>query len=274
VDYYNILVNEAISAATPGDILSECFGTNPANITAAQAASVACTSIRRSSSNGRLSGSSATIPGLPQPLTNRGRLATDGIDFALNYKRDIGFADLNLSFVGNYTMKSEFRASPTSFNRDCVGYFSANCGSIQPKYQWNQRTTLSFGNIDVSLLWRHIASVKYEGTADDFAARGFTAAKRFLFKGTVVNSGAAKSPLAGKSFDMNKISAYDYFDLATRVGVMENLDLTLTVTNLLDKKPPLVGNSAGSTAYNSGNTYPSTYDAVGRRYGVTAKLKF
>ena len=274
VDYYNIVVNTAVTAATPADILADCFGTNPAAITAAQAASVACTSIRRSPTNGRLSGPPAIVFGLPQPLTNRGRLATDGIDFALNYKGDLGFADLSLSFVGNYTMSSEFRASPTSYNRDCVGYFSANCGSIQPKYQWNQRTTLSFDNIDVSLLWRHIASVKYEGAADDFAARGFTAVSRVLFNGTVTNGGAARSPLAGTRVNMNQISAYNYFDLATRFGLSDNLDLTFTVTNLLDKSPPLVGNAAGSTSFNSGNTYPSTYDAVGRRYGVTAKLKF
>ena len=44
--------------------------------------------------------------------------------------------------------------------------------------------------------------------------------------------------------------------------------------NLLDRDPPIVGNTAGSTTYNSGNTYPSTYDALGRRYAVSAKLKF
>lgn len=273
VDYYNIVVNEAITSATPADILGACFGTNPAAITAAQAASAACTTIRRGA-NGRLSGSPATVLGLPQPLTNRGRLATDGIDLALNYKRDIGFADLALNFVGNWTNKSEFRASSTSYNRDCVGYFSANCGSIQPKYQWTQRTTLSFDAIDVSLLWRHIASVEYEGAADDFAARGFTATSRVLFNGKITNGGAAKSPLAGTTVNMNKVSAYDYFDLTTRVEVTDNLTLTLTATNVLNKKPPLLGANAGSTSYNSGNTFPSTYDAVGRRYAATATLKF
>lgn len=273
VDYYNIVVNEAITSATPADILGACFGTNPATITAAQAASAACTTIRRGT-NGRLSGSPATVLGLPQPLTNRGRLATDGIDLALNYKRDIGFADLALSFVGNWTNKSEFRASSTSYNRDCVGYFSANCGSIQPKYQWTQRTTLSFDAIDVSLLWRHIASVEYEGAADDFAARGFTTTSRVLFNGKITNGGAAKSPVAGTTVNMNKVSAYDYFDLTTRVEVTDNLTLTLTATNILNKKPPLLGANAGSTSYNSGNTFPSTYDAVGRRYAATATLKF
>jgi len=50
--------------------------------------------------------------------------------------------------------------------------------------------------------------------------------------------------------------------------------VTMTVQNLLNKKPPIVGNTIGSTTYNSGNTFPSTYDALGRRYAVSAKLKF
>ena len=36
----------------------------------------------------------------------------------------------------------------------------------------------------------------------------------------------------------------------------------------------VVGNTIGSTTFNSGNIYPSTYDALGRRYAVSAKLKF
>src|SRR3546814_9372901 len=71
-----------------------------------------------------------------------------------------------------------------------------------------------------------------------------------------------------------KIKAQHYFDLTARFNVSENLVFTATVQNLLDNKPPIVGNSIGSTTYNSGNTYPSSYDALGRRYAVSAKLKF
>jgi iron complex outermembrane receptor protein len=35
-----------------------------------------------------------------------------------------------------------------------------------------------------------------------------------------------------------------------------------------------VGNTIGSTSFNSGNVFPSTYDALGRRFGVAAKLSF
>ena len=89
------------------------------------------------------------------------------------------------------------------------------------------------------------------------------------FKGTI-GAGA----LAGTDVDFGRIKAYDYFDFATRFGVNDNFDLTVTVTNLFDRQPPLVGGTVGSASFNSGNTYPSTYDALGRRFNVGARIKF
>ena len=269
VDYFNIKVKDAITSAVPSDILGECFGTNATAITAAQAASAACTSIRRGA-NGRLSGSSATIPGLPQPLTNRGRLETDGIDLTANYAHEFGDFGLNIGFQGTWTAHRKFQASPAGYNRDCVGYFSTNCASIQPEYQWNQRTSLSFGPGTVSLLWRHVGAVQYEGQAEDFAARGFSATSRNLFNGTVTGP----SPLAGQSFNFNKIKAYNYLDLSVQFEVNDNFTMTTGVRNLTNKEAPLVGSSAGSTAFNGGNTYPATYDTIGRLFSVSGKLRF
>ncbi|WP_287979611.1 TonB-dependent receptor [Sphingomonas sp.] len=267
VDYFNIRVNNAITAATPADILTQCFGTNPAAITAAQAASAACTSIRRSTATGRLSGSSATVAGLPQPLTNRGRLRTDGIDLNANYARDFGDVGLNLSFQGTWTAHNYFRASESAYDRDCVGYYSTSCSSIQPEFQWNQRTSLTFGPGTFSVLWRHIGKVRYEALAPDATARQVTTP---LFSGVVTGP----TPLAGGTYNFNEIKAYNYIDLAAQVEVNEHLTFTMGVRNLFDKKPPLVGSSAGSTAFNSGNTYPSTYDVLGRLFTVSGKLRF
>ena len=262
IDYYNIKITDAITPPTPGDVIFACFGNAPFNITAAQANSAACTGIRRSTVNGRLSGSPATVAGLPTPLTNAGLLKTDGIDLNINYKTDLGFAGLNLNFNGNYTRSSKFAASPTTAFRECVSFYSANCGfsagQIQPKFSFNQRTTLNFDDIDVSLLWRHIDGVKYEPGLP------------VLFNGAVTGTG----PLVGRSFNFNRISAYDYFDLTARFHLTDNFALTMSAFNLFDKKPPVVGGQAGTTNANSGNTFPSIYDVVGRRYAVTGRLKF
>lgn len=270
VDYYNIRVKNAVTTQAPGDIIASCFGT----ITAASAASPACTNIRRNPVTGGLDGDPATTQGLPTPLTNLGKLKTSGIDVALNYRHDLGFAKLSMSFLGNYTFEAKFQAIaqtnpayPTlSVNRDCVGYFSANCGSILPKFQWSQRTTFSFEMVDVSLLWRHIDHANYEGQAPDFLARGFNAGNNTLFSG--------KLPDGTGPYNFNHIRPYDYFDLATRFPITPTLELTLSANNLFNVKPPIVGSTAGTTAYNSGNTYPSTYDALGRAYAASIKLRF
>jgi len=52
------------------------------------------------------------------------------------------------------------------------------------------------------------------------------------------------------------------------------MTFTFVVQNLFDNQPKVVGNTLGSTTFNSGNIFPATYDALGRRYGVSAKLKF
>ena len=80
--------------------------------------------------------------------------------------------------------------------------------------------------------------------------------------------------VTGQKVNYGYIKPYDYFDLSGRVSIVENLTLTLTVQNIGNRKPPVVGSTIGSTQFNSGNTFPSTYDALGRRYAVSARLKF
>jgi iron complex outermembrane recepter protein len=277
LDYYNIKVNNAITAATPNDVINACFG----SLSATSAASAACTSIRRNPTTGGLSGPTGTVKGLPQPTTNLGRLATNGFDLKMNYKTDItDDLGLTLDFNGNWTRSLQFKASPsaTSVNRECVGYYSANCGvtlgQIQPEFSFQQRTTLTAGPASISLLWRYLSSVKYEGQAADFAARGFTAASRNLFRGVITNQAPAVSALAGRTVDFNRIRAYHYFDLSAQFDIMKTMTLTVGMTNLFNVEPPVVGAQAGSTAANSGNTFPSTYDPLGRSFNASVRLKF
>ncbi len=262
VDYYRIKVKRAITAPTPGDVLGKCFGAGNANITAASATNPDCIAvIRRNPVTGGLDGDPSTTLGLITQLTNAGQLKTSGIDLALNYRRDIGFAKLALTLSGNYTFESKFRSDatdPNSVDRDCTGYYSTNCGSLQPKFQWSQRTTLSFGDVDISALWRHIDSFIQEPL--DVTAGNGPAFVGTLPDGTVVN--------------FQKIPSYDYLDLAVRFGITPKVDLTLGVNNVFNRKPPVVGSTVGPTSYNSGNTYPSTYDALGRDYAATVKVRF
>jgi len=295
VDYYKIHIKDAITQPSSGDLINGCFGGNNAEgVTADSVNNPICGLFERNPVTGGLDGDAATTRGLIFPVSNAGRILTDGVDFGMNYRRDLGFARLNLSFQGNWTNRSEFEPIvpgsvlpagvpgaggelPPSGTRECIGYYGPNCGSpgsagpssapgsIQPEWSWNARGTLSFGDIDVSLLWRHISGVEAEPADPADPSAGPIP----CFQGTLT-----MGPLAGEEHNFCEIPAYDWFDLALRFGVSENFDLTFTVMNLLDKGPPLVGSTIGTTSFNSGNTYPSTYDAIGRRFAIGGRLKF
>ncbi|WP_404712650.1 TonB-dependent receptor domain-containing protein [Sphingomonas sp. MMS24-J13] len=287
VDYYKIKIKHAISQPTTGDLINGCFGdSSGSGVTAASLSNPICALFKRNPVTGGLDGDPATTQGLIVPSSNSGKIMTDGIDVVANYRRDLGFAKLNMSFNGNWTHASKFQSivagsvipvgypgAGSSFgsiaiNRECVGLYGADCGSpgsagpssspgsLQPEFTWSQRTTLTFGAIDLSLNWRHISKMRVEDGVTYFAG--------------TISSGA----LAGTKVNFGRIPSYNYFDLSGRVAVSNNLDVTLTVTNLFDKDPPIVGGTIGTTSYNSGNTFPSTYDPLGRRFALGARLKF
>jgi outer membrane receptor protein involved in Fe transport len=261
IDWFDIKVNGAVSFPTPGDVIAACFGATPTSPPAGASTTAACTAIRRDPATGSLSGDPSTTAGLPITASNAGVLTNRGIDVTANYTRDLGFANLALGFVGTYNKDSKFQASPSSIDRECVGFYSPNCGSIQPKYQFSQRTTLGFGDVDVSLLWRYLHSVEFEP-------------QEIADSGAPCGPGNTAGACGTNGFNFQEIDAYHYFDLSTRFGVTENISLTFSVENLFDKKPPLVGATVGTTAFNSGNTYPSTYDALGRKFAASARVRF
>jgi iron complex outermembrane recepter protein len=262
-DYFNIKVAGAVSSPSAQDVIRGCFGSNLA-APPANAGLAACTSIRRNPLTGGLDGDTATTPGLPLAITNLGRIATDGVDVSINYSRDLGFADYSFSFDGTWTNSNKFQAvtgSPDSLFRECVSFISSSCGSLQPEFAWTQRTSLTFEDrYTLSLLWRHIS--KFEQEPDDIVNGN----------GPFCGPGNQAGGCAGRNFQ--KINAKDYYDLSGRFELSDNVVLTVTVQNLLDSKPKVVGSNAGTTAFNSGNVFPSTFDALGRRYAAAVKFKF
>jgi iron complex outermembrane receptor protein len=260
VDYYRIRVTSTIGSLTPGDAIKACFG----SLGAASATDPNCTLIRRNPLTGGLDGDASTTPGLFLATNNLGILYTNGIDANLNFVHQFNKVKYSLNVVGNYTFHAKFKASPGSIDRECVGFYSVNCASLQPKYQWSVRNTFTYGKVDLSLLWRHIDKMRYEPQQALDDGQG-------LFVGTApANVGS----ISGKAVDFNRIAAANYFDLTARFDVSDNFNMTVGVANLFDKQPPIIGTNGGATAYDSGNTYPSTYDALGRRFSVSAHVKF
>ena len=71
--------------------------------------------------------------------------------------------------------------------------------------------------------------------------------------------------------------AQSYFDLAGTFTVGDHYNFRLGVNNILDKNPPLFSSSARFVRCRrscNGNTYPGTYDALGRYIYAGATLNF
>ncbi|MEO1043862.1 MAG: TonB-dependent receptor [Pseudomonadota bacterium] len=254
VDYFNIAVDGAISTPAVGDVISACFD-NPS------AANPNCgiDRISRNPTTGGIDGAPDETPGLFLNASNLGRIRTDGIDLTIFYGTDLtDNIGLNVSFNGTWTNENRFQATPASLDRDCVGFFSVNCGSPQSEFAWNQRTSLIFDDeLTVSLLWRFLSGLEQE--PDDIANQG----SAFI----------GNSPIFG-DVDFTQIPDESYFDLSLQWDATENLLFTFTVQNLFDNQPAIVGSNIGTTAFNSGNIFPSSYDPLGRRYAATARLRF
>ncbi len=251
IDYYSIKVEDAVSTPSADDVFEACFGpgfnTGNYSLSSGSASSAACTGIRRNPETGNLFGNVSTTAGLPLVLSNQGKLETSGIDLTANYTFDVnGIGTFNYNGALNWTEQSTFQASPSGLNRECTGFYSTNCGSVQPEFMANQRLTLQTNllsrDVDVSLLWRFLDEVEAE-------------------------------PVVANNFlpEYRSMDAANYFDLSVRGNITDEFEFTLGLLNLLDREPDFVGSNIGSTSFNTGNVYPSTYDPLGRRYSLTLR---
>jgi outer membrane receptor protein involved in Fe transport len=190
---------------------------------------------------------------------NIGSVQTRGVEFNGSYSKQIGNAGkLSLSFVG--TMLDKYRVdNGLTEPYDCAGYYGPTCQNPLPKWRHKARASFDMKNgIGVSLQWRYIGPVQVE----------------YLNSSSTLNSSTIYDQDA-------RIKAQSYFDLTFTYDLGDHLSWRLGAQNLFDKQPPLVtsGSSAGTNSacasvYCNGNTYPGTYDALGRYIFTGVTLNF
>ena len=246
VDYYRIAIEKAISSPSTTDILDSCYSTafNPG-----LTMNAACALVGRNPLNGSFNG--VESKGVQTPQSNLGKQSTSGIDVNLAYRLntaalglDPRFGGLDLSLGFNQVQSYRIHPTPTSVDRDCLGYYSVACGAPNYKRKFNQRTNWTVGAFSLGYNWRYVSAVTEEPGGTNF-----------------LPAYAA-------------IDAYHYVDMSGAWRVNQNLRLTVSVNNLGNKKPPIVGGTIGSTGTNSGNTFPQNYDTVGRYITFGGSLTF
>jgi len=184
--------------------------------------------------------------GIRRLTTNLDYEKSTGYEIGFNLGYDLGeFGDLSFSGNINKYSEQESQSSSTSPVIDCSGFFGTSCDPVSD-LRWTQRTSWNWGDLTASLQWRHIDGVDIERPE---AAATFAA--------------------------FRSIDDYDYLDAYVSYSLWdERVRLSVGIDNITDEEPPVLGNEAGDTSSNSGNTFPSNYDTLGRMYTFGARLSF
>ena len=243
-DWFDIKVKNAIEAFGASAILSACSGGNRA----------ACAMVHRDAGGSLWLTSDGYVADL---RTNIGSVETRGFDFTAAYATRIAHGTLSLEMVSTLLDKSVTR-NGLSAAYDCAGYYGPTCGTPSPHWRHQARATFAGPNRwTASLQWRYVGPVAIE----------------YL---------SASPTLAGHAYSFGShIAGQSYFDLAVSKGLGRHLLLRVGANNLFDKDPPLL--SSGGADYGAsgcapvvcnGNTYPGTYDALGRYIYTGVTLEF
>jgi outer membrane receptor protein involved in Fe transport len=260
VDYWNIDLKDAIQGFGADAIVSNCV-----NHTTATSVAPSCALIHRDASGSLWLTSGGFITDLP---SNSGEIKTDGIDGTASYSyRFGGLGTLNASFLGTYLHKYQVNNGLPGGVYDCAGLYGPVCSgasvaSSAPMPKWRHKLRVGFqmpNGFGISGQWRYVGKVKAETLDPSETLHG------------------------DFNFDPGlHVASQSYFDLATTWTFGNHLNLRLGVNNLLDRQPPLItGGNAGRNGSNlcpagpcNGNTYPGTWDALGRYVYAGATVNF
>ncbi|WP_340587942.1 TonB-dependent receptor plug domain-containing protein [Erythrobacter alti] len=255
-DYFNITIDDAIITIGLQTALDLCYNTIQ-NLSAPQCAGFVNT---RDASGGF---NRTTAPRLGG--ANVARLETSGIDLQINYGMDLGFSafgngssDLNLSLLGTWTesnLLAPDQTDPTDII-ECAGEFGLECGEPQAAFKWTARASYVDGPLTFSTRWRHLSAVDDDDPTFDY--------------------------------HVERIAAYDLIDLTASYDFNEMFTFTVGVNNLFDTLPTspvfdangVVTNDTNTLLlgdFNNGeqsNTYPSTYDVLGRDFFASVLVRF
>ena len=253
VDYWTIRLTGAIQGFGADTILADCVAktTDPAN------PAPSCALIHRNPAGSLWLSPQGYVVDLPQ---NAGGIKTDGIDVNASYSyRFGGLGTLSASFIGTY-LRKYITDNGLADPYNCAGFYGSTCSGAaisssapMPKWRHKFRATLQLPvGIGISAQWRYLGKVKHEHLSPDDALAGDV-------------------PVLGA-----QIKAQSYFDLASTFTVADHYNLRLGVNNVFDRNPPLVTASLGSCPAGpcNGNTYPGTWDGLGRYIYLGATLNF
>ena len=240
VDYFNIEITDAIEQITEQGLINTCY------LQEKDAAGEFCALVHRNPLNGGLQGGTET--GVDVSLRNTGTTTREGVEVAIDYGWNLGPGKLDVDFQFVHILKSTNQETALLPEKDCVGLLGNTCVRPDPENRFVQNTRWTQGPYSVNLRWQYLDELQQDA---------------------IVLDGKPASDYAVPTID-----AFHYFDLSGSYQFGEAYTLRAGIYNLFDKAPPVTGNDYGGTAENSGNTFPATYDPLGRTFAVGINARF
>jgi len=219
------------------DYISQIGGANILALCYQQGLPEFCSKVTRSPNDG-------TILQIDDRAANSGGYATAGIDLAVQWAPQgeilggrVGL-DTQLTYLKTRTL-TPVAAIPASANV-CAGRFGVVCGDPSPKWKGTALAQWNRGGLGLRAQWQYI------GTARDDGALGYQ--------------------VAGET-----VGSRTYLNLSARYEWTAKIDLSLGVLNVTNTLPPILGDNSDA---NWANSWPATYETIGRRYFAGINVRY
>ncbi len=172
--------------------------------------------------------------------TNLGTIQQRGFDVGVTYSTDVPESfpgkRIVLSYQANIVTGYTLQTYPGAPVRDCKGTYGADC---------------STGESFVQPSYKHRVSLNW--SSDKLTTQiGWQ------------RIGSVRDSALGST---DRIPAQDYFDLSISIKPVEWATINVGADNIFAKQPPLPANAGAF------NTYPETYNVIGRTVGISLTLK-
>jgi outer membrane receptor protein involved in Fe transport len=240
VDYYNIEIKDGILGGGPGVAVlrDACYGTPGNGFTPFD------TSFCRNLPRNPIT---IDIEDAQNFAINAGSVKTRGVDFEVRYGIPANFglfgaedSRFQFSIAGTRLIQYDFNnlAAIPTLVRECAGKFGLTCGDPFAKWRMVGNFGWASGPALINFRANLLSGMKDDGTA-----------------GTNV---------------LPEIKDYWTFDLSAAIDVNERFGFTFGIVNLFDRGPPELLDAQDQQA----NTFPSTFDVMGRRLFVRGTFRF
>jgi outer membrane receptor protein involved in Fe transport len=222
---------------------------NPIDDFAAQEVLTACYSLGLAAECAKVRrvGGTLTLDGSGVALLTRNKVyaQAEGIELGFNFGIGIGRGDLTFNGTVNKYLTHEFQSLAELPVVDCNGYFGTSCENVRPEIRAIERTTWTYNDLSLSTQLRYMGPVDVE------------------------------PPESANTFpNFRHIGGRTYIDLYASYRFADKYTLSFGAMNITDKDPPVVGNEAAATDFNSGNTFPASYEVLGRLYTLQLNMQF